>query len=483
MNKSKEKLLRTLLDLARSGEPLSSELTAAIEDEYIAVTSQKPFLHGLDHPDQSDVYTLPDEISKKLDEIVSVFKNIGPEKEDLAGELLSSYNHLNTAFDATVAVANNKNIQQAVQTLIDEISHAVDSNYCYYFGVLSDKFPQHPDEKIEPGMVIAGTRTPEEREKAHKFYRKYETELNEMSTVKNELQVRMIDYQGMPDLDHDGRGNVLAIRLNSVESEPAHHQSQVPNQLWQPAKLGTLIFVRNSGKEPFQAVEMNLAGMLARMGSAVLGNIIYADKIQQLYLGTITSLVRAMEAKDEYTSGHSSRVAEMACKLARHINLDEIEVKQLEWAGQLHDIGKIGIRDDVLCKTGKLTEEELTHIKTHPVLSHKVLEPLEGLQGILPAVRHHHEHYDGKGYPDGLAGEAIPLHARILQIADVWDALTSTRSYRGAMSPKEAKEIMRTEAGTTMDQKLVAEFLELLDERDIRNIRTNANAAAILYPA
>jgi len=100
-------------------------------------------------------------------------------------------------------------------------------------------------------------------------------------------------------------------------------------------------------------------------------------------------------------------------------------------------------------------------------LSHKVLEPLEGLQSILATVRHHHEHYDGGGYPDGLAGENIPLHARILQIADVWDALTSTRSYRGAMSPKEAKKIMCAEAGTTMDPKLVADFLEMLDKRNI----------------
>ncbi len=456
-----------LLDLAQSGESLPSELTAAIEDEYVAAASQEPFPHGLDHPDQADIYTLPDGISEKLDEIIHIFKSIGSEKEELAGELLSSYNHLNTAFDATIAVAGNKNIQQAIQTLIDEISHAVDSNYCYYFGALADKFPQRPDEKIEPGMVIAGTRTPEEWKKAHKFYRKYKTELNEMSTVENELQVRMIDYQGTPDLDHEGRGNVLAIHLNSIESEPARNQSQALNQPWQMAKLGTLIFVRNSGKEPFQAVEMNLAGMLARMGSAVLGNIIYADKMQQLFLETITSLVRAMEAKDEYTSGHSTRVAEMACALARYNNLNETEVKQLKWAGQLHDIGKIGIRDDVLRKTGKLTEEEFAHIKTHPVLSHKVLEPLEALQGILAAVRHHHEHYDGGGYPDGLAGEDIPLRARILQIADVWDALTSTRSYRGAMSPKEAKKIMRAEAGTTMDPKLVADFLEMLADQGI----------------
>ena len=465
MNTSKEKLLRMLLDLARSGEPLSSKLTAAIEDESVAVTSQEPFIHGLDHPDQADIYTLPDGISKKLDEIVNVFKNIGTEKEELAGELLSSYNHLNTAFDATVAVASNKNIQQAIQTLIDEISHAVDSNYCYYFGALSDKFSRRPDENIERGMAITGTRTPKEREKAHEFYRKYKTDLAEMSTVENELKVRMIDYHGEPDPDHEGRGNVLAIPLNSIDSEPVRRQSQALSQPWQLAKLGTLIFVRNSGKEPFQAVEMNLANMLARMGSAVLGNIIYADKIQQLYLETITSLVRAMEAKDEYTSGHSTRVADMACALARYINLDETEVKQLEWAGQLHDIGKIGIRDDVLCKTGKLTEEEFAHIKTHSVLSYKVLEPLEGLQGILAAVRHHHEHYDGEGYPDSLAGETIPLHARILQIADVWDALTSTRSYRGAMSPKEAKEIMHAEAGTTMDPKLVADFLEMLDKQ------------------
>jgi HD-GYP domain-containing protein (c-di-GMP phosphodiesterase class II) len=174
-----------------------------------------------------------------------------------------------------------------------------------------------------------------------------------------------------------------------------------------------------------------------------------------------------MEAKDEYTSGHSTRVSEMACRLAKHIGRSEKEIKQLEWAGLLHDVGKIGIRDEVLGKTDKLTEEEFDHIKTHSVMSYKVLEPLDILRDILPAARHHHEHYDGSGYPDGLIGQEIPLLARILQIADVWDALTSTRSYRKAMTEEKAEQIMREEAGTTMDPDLVESFLIMRRKEEV----------------
>ena len=186
------------------------------------------------------------------------------------------------------------------------------------------------------------------------------------------------------------------------------------------------------------------------------------EKINQSFLQTISSLALAMEAKDAYTSGHSTRVAQMAASLGRKLGLDQTQIQRLEWAGYLHDIGKIGIRDDILNKPGKLTEEEFEHIKTHPVLSYRVLQPVQALKCVLPAVKHHHEHYDGSGYPDGLTAEEIPLHARILKVADVWDALTTTRSYRQAMSKEQAIQILKQEVGKTMDPFITLKLLEII---------------------
>ncbi len=396
---------------------------------------------------------LPEVIADKLGEIVEAFRQNNCDKERLAQELLSCYNYLNIAFTSTVSIARCKEVHQAIQLLVDEMTQAIDSHYGYYWGTFAGEFSALRRQADAEKDAILIAQTIQDPHGADDFFQRNKQALRAMADDDAAVQIKMIDYHGTYNLDYEGRGNVLALRLVGDDQ--------------QLDSLGTLFFVRTSEREPFIAMEMNFAGSLARMGSAVLGNIIYAQKINQVYLQTIMSLVKAMEAKDEYTSGHSVRVAEMACELGGRIGLDSKQMEHLDWAGRLHDIGKIGIRDDVLHKAGKLTEEEFAHIKTHPLKSYIVLEPLEALQDILAAVRHHHEHFDGSGYPDGMAGTDIPLLARILQVADVWDALTSTRSYREAMSSGTAMEIMRQEAGTTMDPELVAWFLEMMTEQTV----------------
>lgn len=134
----------------------------------------------------------------------------------------------------------------------------------------------------------------------------------------------------------------------------------------------------------------------------------------------------------------------------------------LEWSALLHDVGKIGIRDDVLKKAGKLTEEEFNHIKEHPVRSFEVVSRVPQLRSALDGIRHHHERYDGKGYPDGLKGEGIPLQARIIQVADIFDALTSSRSYRKAFDWQKALNIIAEESGTVVDPHLGAIFTRMI---------------------
>jgi len=393
---------------------------------------------------------LPRDLAQNLHNILETFDQVKMESECLADELLAFYDHLNLAFDAISAMARCHSTRQAVKVLAEKIAHAVNSNFGYYLGSLIDRFSllEEENNNHKDNNIFYSPEKPPEPKIARDFFTRHEAALREMTEEKVTCQVKMIDYQVTYNPNYEGHGNVLAVKLNSNESDLND--------------LGRLIFVRTDQQPPFIAVEMNLADSLARMGSAVLGNIIYTQKLNQAYLQAIASLVRAMEAKDSYTSGHSSRVAQTACELAHHIGIDDDQIQILEWAGMMHDIGKIGIRDNVLHKPGKLTKEEFDHIKTHPVQSYKVLEPIEALRCILPTVKHHHEHYDGSGYPDGLAGQGIPYLARILQIADVWDALTSTRSYRNAMSADEAINIIRSEAGTTMDPTLVKCFLEII---------------------
>ncbi len=185
-------------------------------------------------------------------------------------------------------------------------------------------------------------------------------------------------------------------------------------------------------------------------------------KLKQACKQTMIYLVQLMEAKDVYFRGHSERMSQYAVHLGKFIGLDQQKLNRLKWASLIHDIGRIGMPDDILKKDGPLTYDEYEMIKTHTAIAHKLLNPAEMHEDILSAVKHHHEHYNGKGYPDGLAGEEIPLLARILHVADVWDALTSERAYRPALSCDEARQIIRQEAGRKSDPGLAAQFLEML---------------------
>ncbi len=185
-------------------------------------------------------------------------------------------------------------------------------------------------------------------------------------------------------------------------------------------------------------------------------------ELHAMSFALVRSLVSAVDQKDEYTSGHSLRVGYFAELLGQALNLSESALQMLRWSALLHDIGKIGIRDDVLKKEGRLTPEEFDHIKEHPVRSHKVIRQVPQLAGALDGMLYHHEHYDGSGYPMGLRAEEIPLQARIIQVADVFDALTSNRSYRRGYKWPEAFAIMEKEAGNTIDPHLREVFDKLI---------------------
>ncbi len=177
-------------------------------------------------------------------------------------------------------------------------------------------------------------------------------------------------------------------------------------------------------------------------------------KLERLSIATLEALVNALEAKDPYMRGHSARVADLSATIAHQLGLADEEVEHVRVAGRLHDIGKIGTRESVLNKQGALTPDEFEHVKQHVIIGSQILAPLSHLGDIVPAVRHHHERWDGTGYPDGLRGEEIPLAARIIGAAEVFDALSTSRAYQEKMAAEKAIERIADLAGTVLDPKV-----------------------------
>jgi HD-GYP domain-containing protein (c-di-GMP phosphodiesterase class II) len=181
--------------------------------------------------------------------------------------------------------------------------------------------------------------------------------------------------------------------------------------------------------------------------------------LKDLLVGLTRSLATTLDAKDSYTYGHSERVARIAVELGRELGLEGDELGDIYLAGLLHDVGKIGIRDTVLRKPGPLTPEEHEHIKQHVTIGYSILADLRQIRNLLPGVLYHHERYDGAGYPDGLAGENIPLMARILAVADAYDAMSNARPYRQALPCRRVEEVLVEGAGTQWDKRVVDAFL------------------------
>lgn len=208
-------------------------------------------------------------------------------------------------------------------------------------------------------------------------------------------------------------------------------------------------------------VELKLVSAAAGHIGIFLANAsLYAD-LDAMFLGTLQALVAAIDAKDPYTRGHSQRVALLSRDLAAALGMPEEFVKQIHLAGLVHDVGKIGVPESVLCKAGKLTDEEMARIRQHPQIGYRILKDIPQIRELLPAVLCHHESWDGSGYPTGLAGEEIPLIARIVAVADGFDAMSSSRTYRAALPRERVFEELERCAGTQFDPALVPTFLGL----------------------
>jgi len=208
----------------------------------------------------------------------------------------------------------------------------------------------------------------------------------------------------------------------------------------------------------FGVYDLELLKALANQVGVAIDNARLYEELRDTFYAVIFALADAIEKRDPYTGGHTKRVMEYSLLIGQAMGLDKRELERLKLAAVLHDIGKIGIRDAILLKEAKLTDEEYRTIMNHTIYGAEILSHIKQLKDIIPGVKYHHEKYNGTGYPEGLKGEEIPLIARIIAVADTYDAMTTDRPYRKGLSPEVALEEIRKHAGTQFDPKVVEAF-------------------------
>ncbi len=341
------------------------------------------------------------------------------ENVQLAEEVLKNYEQLSLLFDFTKEIAGVTRPEELERLLLRRIAKLL--RVSTLDTVSHDGALRRHD--VQAGRVVDGT--------WHETYSD-----GWQAVMHDAFQHQKITVRQMPD------GHCLICPLP---------------RLTEPYDL--VLATRPPDAPEFVSGDLQMAEALLTFGGNLINNSQLHTQLRRMSIEATRALVSAIDKKDHYTSGHSERVGFMSRLTGVHLGLPAEQLDQIEWSGLLHDIGKIGVREDVLNKPGKLSTEEYDEIKKHPRMGYEILKPIESLQPILDGVLHHHENPDGSGYPDGLSRSEITQFASIIHVVDVFDALSSTRSYRQAFSVERSLEIVKELAGNTLDPLIVDAFM------------------------
>jgi HD-GYP domain-containing protein (c-di-GMP phosphodiesterase class II) len=359
-------------------------------------------------------------------------------------ELSNKYEELNLIYDIGRNLGGIGNANKTIQVIVEQSKETLNSN-----------------------MALASIPTKDIYESSYSSTNTSPIKMHDKTSIENLNRV-IIEKFASSDIDSS------YIVLNDTSNDIQLSQLfDVPlSMMVVPIKLkgsvtGFLCIIRLDTANPFQTGDVQLALSLAQLISMALTNTELHQNLKDFFISVIKTLVYSIDAKDAYTKGHSERVSTLAMMIAEAMGLSPEEKESLSWSSILHDIGKIGMLDQILTKQGKLTQEEFLHMKEHPEKGYRILLPIEQLNESLSGIRHHHERFDGTGYPLGLKGEKIPLNARIIAIADTFDAMTSDRSYRAKLSHEDAlAEIVRVK-GKQLDPEIVEVFIKLFESQPL----------------
>jgi putative nucleotidyltransferase with HDIG domain len=289
--------------------------------------------------------------------------------------------------------------------------------------------------------------------------------------INNRKPILIADINQVPQFD---RFSDLGYERKSLICAPLMIKDEI---------IGTISVVNKVDDSQFQSEEMEMLSTIAAQAAIAIKNATLYDEQQQTYLNTIQALVSAIEASDSYTKGHSERVTRYSLEIGRHLNLSAVRMQILERAAILHDIGKIGVDLTLLHKQGRLTPEDVKELHQHPTIGMRILEPIGFLQDVRACIGQHHERYDGMGYPNRIRSEELLIEARILSVADSFDAMTSDRPYRKALPLEHALTELSDNAGTQFDPAIVEAFSAIIQDGIFFSTRFTASPSGSIHVA
>jgi HD-GYP domain-containing protein (c-di-GMP phosphodiesterase class II) len=361
----------------------------------------------------------------KLESLSNALEQVGrviAENEGLADEVLRSYEQLNLIFDFTQQIASYTDADRIEIALFDRLGEMLSAQAV----VVVSPEGECRCYDVSLGTLVRGSEA-----------------AGRIDPLRGEIE------------------KLRRARTLSVHSTPTARAVLAP-LIRMDDRVDVVAAIRPTGASEFTSGDMLMVESLLTFGGQIISNSEIHERLHRMSFESTRALVAAIDKKDHYTSGHSERVGLLAILIGQRLGVPVEKLQLLEMSALLHDVGKIGIPEAILSKPGKLTRDEFEVIRGHPRMGYEILKPIASFGGVLDGVLFHHENPDGSGYPEGLVGDQIPLYARIIHVVDVFDALTSTRSYRRAFSFEQAREIIRAESGTKLDAETASILLELL---------------------
>jgi HD-GYP domain-containing protein (c-di-GMP phosphodiesterase class II) len=377
----------------------------------------------------------------RLEEAYTQLKNDTLKREETNRDLSRKINELTSLGEVTQIITDSLNIDTVLDTIVDTIGQVMGFDTCSI--KLLDRRTGDLCVTVSRGL-------------GEEYSRKDATPMGEGVSGRAVKMCRPIFIQDVASDARIEKGHILhRIGVKSMISFPLVTRKSV---------VGVLNLYTRETHE-FTEDERRLLTIFANQAASAIENARLFDSLRDSYLHTIQALSMAIDAKDRYTHGHSERVSKISVMIGRQLGLTPDKLDLLKYAGDLHDIGKIGVSELIIAKESKLTVDEYEIIKTHPLVGEVIIEPVPFLRDARAVIRHHHERWDGYGYPDGLKGEEIPLLSRIILIADAYDAMTSDRPYRKALTHSVAVHEIERHSSTQFDPQVVRAFLELFREK------------------
>lgn len=371
------------------------------------------------------------------------------EKNVLAGDILGKLQELSVFYEASDALANAHDLHAVGQQVLSHAAQVIGFDWGGFVAY---------DSERSQARIVAVIGDPEG---APRTWRPVEPDSFTWLSLNAEEPVLL------PEFSESERQRLR--REIGPRAENAGSLLAIPT-LSASCPVGVVLLVKRRGRPAFTSADAKLAGALATQAGVSVGHIQLHEGAKEMFFSTVWALASAVDAKDAYTHGHSQRVARYAGQLGRALGFDDDEIERLELSAVLHDVGKIGVPEAILNKPDRLTVAEMSVMKSHPEKGAEILSSIRAMRDIVPGVLHHHERYDGMGYPRGLKGENIPLQARIIVLADTYDAMTSTRPYRNALPSGIALDEVRRCTASQFDPRLAEVFAELIERGIIRPV-------------